>query len=126
MHIIKVSLHVQHCKRCPFAGGMRKLLVIHDAVLASSNESPSMTVHYNEFAITSIGVRLSCQLVPDHCVSCARRVRIICICLAIKSDISAISVVDCGGVVLSELQHLYFLHGFTVWARFCYSCVRVC
>ena len=45
-----------------------------------------------------IGVLLSCQLVPDHCVSCARRVRIICVCLAIKSDISAISVVDCGGV----------------------------
>ena len=98
MHIIKVSLHVQHCKRCPFAGGMRKLLVIHDAVLGSSNESPSMTVHYNEFAITSIGVLLSCQLVPDHCVSCARRVRIICICLAIKSDTSAIAVVDCARV----------------------------
>ena len=34
-------------------GGMCKLFVLYDAVLASSNESPSMTVHYNEFAITS-------------------------------------------------------------------------
>ena len=93
-------------------GGMCKLFVLYDAVLASSNESPSMTVHYNEFAITStVGIftirqifdRLNrfshfCQLVPDHCVSCALRVRIICICLAIKSDISAIAVVDCARV----------------------------
>ena len=71
MHIIKVSIHVQHCKRCPFAGGMRKLLVIHDAVLASSNESPSMTVHYNEFAITSIVGMFTVRQIFDRLNRCS-------------------------------------------------------